>query len=145
MEIVWLDQELVLAIHARQLAEHGGVEGVRDAGLLASALARPQQTLAYADPPPGLADLAATLTYGLARNHPFSDGNKRTAYIACRVFLLLNGVELAASMDDRYVTMIELAEGELAVEDFAAWLRQHLRPEQVNETAATYREGTATG
>ena len=80
--IAWLEKALVLAIHDRQLAEHGGTGGVRDEGLLESALARPQQLHAYGDPAPDLADLAAALAYGLARNHPFLDGNKRTAAVA---------------------------------------------------------------
>ncbi|MBX9811051.1 MAG: type II toxin-antitoxin system death-on-curing family toxin, partial [Burkholderiales bacterium] len=104
--IVWLEKALVLAIHDRQLAEHGGSAGVRDEGLLESALARPQQSHAYGDPAPDLADLAAALAYGLARNHPFVDGNKRTAHVAYRTFLALNGAELVATDEDKYVAMI---------------------------------------
>ncbi len=89
--IVWLEKTLVLDIHERQIAEHGGTGGVRDEGLLESALARPQQHYANGDPTPDLADLAAALAYGLARNHPFVDGNKRTAHVAYRTFLALNG------------------------------------------------------
>jgi death-on-curing family protein len=94
--ITWIDRRLALAIHDRQLAEHGGGSGVRDAALLDSALARPQQRYAYGDPPPDLADLAASLAYGLARNHPFVDGNKRTAAVACEVFIMLNDATLEA-------------------------------------------------
>ena len=79
--IIWINRELALAIHERQLAEHGGIEGVRDESLLESALARPQQAHAYGDPPPDIADLAASLAYGSARNHPLGDGNKRTAHV----------------------------------------------------------------
>jgi death-on-curing protein len=125
--IVWLEKALVLAIHDRQLAEHGGSAGVRDAGLLESALARPQQLHAYGDPVPDLADLAAALAYGLARNHAFVDGNKRTAHVAYRTFLALNGAELVATDEEKYVAMLALAEGGLAEMDFAVWLRERLR------------------
>jgi death-on-curing protein len=125
--IAWLEKALVLAIHNRQIAEHGGSAGVRDEGLLESALARPQQSHAYGDPAPDLADLAAALAYGLARNHPFLDGNKRTAHVAYRTFLALNGAELVATDEEKYVAMLALAEGKLAERDFAAWLRERLR------------------
>ena len=88
--VVWIDRTLALAIHERQLSEHGGGSGVRDEGLLESALTRPQQLFAYGDPPPDLAALAASLAFGIARNHPFVDGNKRTALAACLVFLQIN-------------------------------------------------------
>ena len=109
--IIWIGRTLVLAIHDRQLAEHGGISGVRDEGLLDSTLARPQQLQAYGDPPPDLADLAASLAFGLARNHPFGDGNKRTAHVAYRTFLLLNGAEMHASDEDKYVAMVALLYG----------------------------------
>jgi death on curing protein len=125
--IVWLEKGLVRAVHDRQVAEHGGSAGVRDEGLLESALARPQQLHAYGDPAPDLADLAAALAFGLARNHPFVDGNKRTAHVAYRTFLELNGAELAATDEDKYVAMVALAEGKLAEREFAAWLRERLR------------------
>ena len=124
--IVWLEKALVLAIHDRQVAEHGGSAGVRDEGLLESALARAQQLHAYGDPAPDLADLAAALAFGLARNHPFVDGNKRTAHVAYRTFLALNGAELVATDEDKYVRMLALAEGKLAERGFAAWLRERL-------------------
>lgn len=100
---------------------------MRDEGLLESALARSRQLQAYGDPAPDLADLAAALAYGLARNHPFVDGNKRTAHVAYRTFLVLNGMELAASDEEKFITMLALAEGKLAERDFAAWLRARLR------------------
>ena len=125
--IVWLEKALVLAIHGRQVAEHGGTAGVRDEGLLESALARAQQLHAYGDPAPDLADLAGALAYGLARNHPFLDGNKRTAHVAYRTFLALNGAELVATDEEKYVAMLALAEGKLAERDFAAGLRERLR------------------
>ena len=125
--IVWLEKALALAIHDRQLAEHGGSPGVRDEGLLESALARPQQLHAYGDPVPDLAGLAAALAHGLARNHPFVDGNKRTAHVAYRTFLALNGAELVATDEEKYLTMLALAEGKLGEQDFAAWLRERVR------------------
>ncbi len=140
--IVWIDRRLALAIHDRQLAEHGGSSGVRDDNLLESALARPQQLYSYGDPPPDLADLAASLAYGLARNHPFVDGNKRTAYVVCRTFLALNDAELIASLEEKYLTILALAEGKLKVEEFAAWLRSRIqtqRPDSVQEPRASYK------
>lgn len=141
--IVWITRALALAIHERQLAEHGGGIGVRDEALLESALAGPQQLHAYGNPSPDLADLAASLAYGLARNHPFVDGNKRTAHVCYYVFLALNDARLDASMDEMYVQMLSLAEGSLAEADFAAWLRRHVVPQggrSVQEPQAAYTE-----
>ena len=140
--VVWLEKALVLAIHDRQLAEHGGSAGVRDEGLFESALARPQQLYAYGDPAPDLADLAAALAYGLARNHPFVDGNKRTAHVAYRTFLALNGAELVATDEEKYLTMLALAEGKLSESEFAAWLRVRIRTgagSQAHEPRKAYR------
>ena len=140
--VVWLEKALVLAIHERQIAEHGGTGGVRDEGLLESALARPQQVHAYGDPAPDLSDLAAALAYGLARNHPFLDGNKRTAHVGYRTFLALNGAELVATDEEKYLTMLALAEGNLSERDFAAWLRQRVRTRGrgvAHEPRSTYR------
>src|SRR5690606_35296517 len=100
--IVWISKALALAVHDRQLAEHGGKNGIRDDKLLESALARPRQLHAYADPPPDLADLAASLTFGLARNHPFVDGNKRAAAVLCEAFIVLNGARLEADNLELY-------------------------------------------
>lgn len=139
--IFWIERPLAIAIHERQLAEHGGGTGVRDEGLLESALARPQQLHAYGDPLPGLADLAASLGFGLARNHPFVDGNKRTAHVCYRVFLALNGADLIANDESKYVTMLSLAEGSLSEVEFATWLRQHIKlagAKRVNEPRAGY-------
>ena len=139
--IVWITQPLALAIHERQMAEHGGGTGIRDEALLESALARPQQLHVYGDPPPDLADLAASLAYGLARNHPFVDGNKRTAHVCYRAFLAINDVELDASSEDKYLQMLSLAEGSLGEADFAAWLRPRLRskaPNKVHEPKRRY-------
>jgi len=125
--IAWLEKALVLAIHDRQISEHGGSAGVRDEGLLESALARPQQLHAYGGPVPDLADLAASLASGLARNHPFVDGNKRTAAVACETFLELNGARLDAEDLELYPLYLALAEGKLSEREFAAWLRGRVR------------------
>jgi death-on-curing protein len=124
--IVCLEKALVIAIHDRQIAEHGGSAGMRDEALLESALARPQQLLAYGDPAPDLADLAAALAHGLARNHPFVDGNKRTAAVCCETFIELNGATLEAEDLELFSQYLPLAEGKLAERDFAAWLRPRL-------------------
>lgn len=124
--IIWIEKPFAIAIHDRQLAEHGGIPGVRDESLLDSALARPQQLHAYGDPSPDLADLAASLGFGVARNHPFLDGNKRTAAVACETFIVLNGASLVADDLALYPVYLALAEGSLPEADFAAWLRNHI-------------------
>ena len=124
--IVWLLEETIIAIHHRQIAEHGGGEGLRDEGLLSSALARPQNLLAYGEPAPDLAALAAAYAYGIARDHPFVDGNKRTALIAARTFLLLNGVNLEAGQDEKFLTFQSLAAGSLTEDELADWIRKRL-------------------
>ena len=124
---VRVDKSLALAIHDRQLAEHGGTSGVRDEGLLESALARPQQPHAYGDPPSDLADPAAALAYGLARNHPFVDGNKRTAAVCCETFVEMNGALLHADDLELYPQYLALAEGNLSESEFALWLRARIR------------------
>ncbi|HJY31078.1 MAG TPA: type II toxin-antitoxin system death-on-curing family toxin [Pyrinomonadaceae bacterium] len=126
-KIVWLLEETLIAIHHRQIAEHGGGEGLRDEGLLSSALARPQNLLAYGDAPPDLASLAAAYAYGIARNHPFVDGNKRTALVAARTFLILNGVDLDATQDDKVLTFLSLAEGAISEQELADWIRQRIQ------------------
>ena len=131
--IIWIEKPFAIAIHDRQLAEHGGIPGVRDESLLDSALARPQQLHAYGDPPPDLADLAASLGFGVARNHPFLDGNKRTAAVACETFIVLNGAVLAADNVALYPVYLALAEGSLPEVDFAAWLRSHIVQATGNE------------
>ena len=130
--IVWLNIELVLTIHDRQLAEHGGSSGVRDNNKFESALARSQQHHAYGDPPPDLADLAATLAYGIARNHPFVDGNKRTSAVACETFINLNDAVLNAEDIDLFPRFLALAAGKLSLEDFTNWLRTHIQLSQKN-------------
>jgi death on curing protein len=121
----WLDGALIHAVHDEQLAEHGGGAGVRDANLLESALARPEQLAHYGTP--DAADLAASYGFGISRNHPFVDGNKRTAFVAVELFLALNGFELEASDADCVVNMLDLAAGKLPEADFAQWIRQNIR------------------
>jgi death-on-curing protein len=124
-ELIWLEERVVRAVHEEQLAEHGGASGTRDENLLASALARPRNLVNYGNP--HLADLAASYGFGLARNHPFIDGNKRTAFVAVELFLALNQNSLEASDADCVMTMLELAAGNLDEPTFAAWIRQHLQ------------------
>jgi len=122
---VWIDPTLISAIHSEQLAEHGGGAGVRDANMLASALARPEQ-LAN-DGSPDAADLAAAYGYGISRNHPFIDGNKRTAFVAVELFVALNGFDLVADDADCVLNMLDVAAGAIDEHTFAEWIRQHLR------------------
>lgn len=139
--IIWIERPLAIAIHERQLAEHGGGNGVRDENLLDSALARPQQSHASGDPPPDLADLAASLAFGLARNHPFVDGNKRTAAVACETFIMLNNGTLDADDLALYPQYLAVAEGSLSEAQFAAWLRRYIKldvGERVNEAPARF-------
>ena len=127
MAFVWLLGEAVHLIHQKQIAEHGGESGLRDEGLLSSALARPQNLLAYSESKPDIAALDAAYAFGIARNHPFIDGNKRTAYVAMRVFLILNGSDIeVAEQEDKYQTYIKLAEGSLTEEELTIWIREHL-------------------
>lgn len=123
---VWIDRAVILAIHDAQLAEHGGLSGTRDLGLLDSALSRPPHLDAYGEP--DAAALAAAYAYGIARNHPFLDGNKRTAFVAAELFLRLNGQRLGADDADCVLTMLALAAGDLDEDAFAAWLRRHTAP-----------------
>lgn len=120
---VWLSEALIVAVHEEQLAEHGGPTGIRDPGLLASAVARPQQKATYGDP--DVAELAASYAFGLARNHPFVDGNKRTAFVALEVFLFLNGFDLTASDESCVLTILNLAAGETDEIALADWIRTH--------------------
>jgi len=124
---VWIAENVVLAIHETQLAEHGGLVGVRDENLLASALARPHNLDAYGDKP-DVAAIAAAYAFGIARNHPFFDGNKRIAFVVMELFLNLNGRLLEASDAECITTMQALAAGGLSEEDLAAWLRHHSEP-----------------
>lgn len=127
-EHIWISEPFALAIHKRQLAEHGGLAGVRDAGLLPSALARPQHLLAYSKAAPHITALAAAYGFGIAKNHPFLDGNKRTAYVVCRTFLLLNGADIKATQEEKFVTFLQLAKGNISELELADWLKEHLKP-----------------
>jgi death on curing protein len=122
----WLKENVVAAIHQRQLAEHGGLDGVRDPGLLSSALARPQNAFAYSQPKPDLATLAAAYAFGVIKNHPFVDGNKRTAYVLCRTFLKLNGTDIDATDLEKYQAVVAVADGSFSEAQFAEWLRSKL-------------------
>ena len=124
-EPVWVELATVLAIHDEQLAEHSGEPGVRDFTLLESALARPRNRYLYAGA--SLNGLAASLAFGLARNHPFIDGNKRTSLVAAELFLDLNAVEFAASDEDCVATFLALAAGDLPEEQLADWFGTHMR------------------
>ena len=126
MRFGWIDDAVIDAIHDAQLAEHGGLSGVRDAGMLSSALARPRNRAAYGNP--DASDCAAAYGYGLARNHAFIDGDKRTAFVAVEVFLNLNGFALDADDGECVLTMLRVADGSLDEADFAAWIRAHFQP-----------------
>ncbi len=125
----WLDTALIHAVHEEQLAEHGGGSGVRDANLLASALARPEQLAHYGTP--DAADIAASYGFGISRNHPFIDGNKRTAFVAVELFLALNGFDLMATDADCVVNMLNLAAGNLPESAFAEWVRQNIQSQSL--------------
>jgi len=122
----WIATEVLYAVHDEQLAEHGGLAGLRDANALESAVARAEQLAHYGAP--DAADLAAAYGFGIARNHPFSDGNKRTAFVAVELFLALNGLELVASDADCVITMLGLAAGDVGEGTFAEWIRTHSQP-----------------
>ena len=119
----WLELDRVLAIHQRQIAEHGGDDGVRDIRLLESALARPKNIKAY-EPQDDIARLTASYAFDIVKNHPFIDGNKRTGYVVMETFLLRNGYALSASPADKYTTFLALAEGSLSEDELAVWLRE---------------------
>lgn len=119
----WLKEEVLIAVHEEQLAEHGGAEGVRDYGLLSSALARPKNLAEYETP--FVFEIAAAYAAGIVRNHPFVDGNKRTGFIAAYIFLALNGWELDAPEADAAVAVLELAAGKINEAQFAVWLEEN--------------------
>ena len=120
----WIDKRLLLLLHDESLSMHGGASGMRDEGLLDSALARPLNIVAYGEP--DVADLAAAYGFGLAKNHPYIDGNKRTAFLAVGLFLRLNGQRLVASQTDATLTMLQVAGSELSEPAFADWLRKNM-------------------
>ncbi|MBV6621902.1 MAG: type II toxin-antitoxin system death-on-curing family toxin [Rivularia sp. (in: Bacteria)] len=122
MEPVWVKESVVIAIHRRQLAEHGGIEGIRDEGLLESALFRPQNKFYYENP--SIFELAAAYGYGIVKNHPFVDANKRTSYIVTRIFLILNGYDIKASETEKYDIWIRLASGQINEDELAGWINE---------------------
>ncbi|WP_309623745.1 type II toxin-antitoxin system death-on-curing family toxin [Novosphingobium sp.] len=123
---LWVALDVAGSAHAEQLAEHGGGEGVRDAGALESAMARPVNLSHYGDP--GVAELAAAYAFGIARNHPFVDGNKRTAAVVSETFLVLNGYVLTASDAEMVVAFVELAAGNMTEVEMSAWFREFISP-----------------
>ena len=125
-EPIWLDGDIALAVHDRQLAEHGGGSGVRDSGMLESALARPVNQWSYGKS--DWASLAAAYAFGLARNHPFVDGNKRSSWVLARLFLALNGIMLRYAPEDAIRAMLALAAGELSENELTDWFRQRTEP-----------------
>ena len=126
-EPAWLLREFIIAVHERLIAEYGGSPGLRDEGLLESALARPMHLFNYGSP--SLVDMAASYAVGIARNHAFIDGNKRTAFVAAAVFLARNGLRLTASEAEATVAMLCVAEGSLSEKQLARWLDRHTMAE----------------
>jgi death on curing protein len=126
-EPVWINRQALLFLHDASLATHGGSPGIRDEALLESALARPQNRWLY-EPQSNIASLAASYGFGLAKNHPFIDGNKRAAFHAVGLFLTLNGFQLEADQVDAVRVMLDLAAGEISEEEFAAWIRKCVVP-----------------
>ncbi len=126
-EPIWVHHAIVTAIHKRQIEAHGGVGGIRDAGLLASAVTKPINLFHYSDPKPSLAELAAAYACGIVFNHPFVDGNKRAAYVTCRLFLVLNNKDIHASQASKYNTFVKLASGKISQAELALWIKIHLQ------------------
>lgn len=124
-EPIWVLEEAVMQIHRLQIQAHGGGAGIRDANLLASALHRPKHLFSYHGDEVNLCQLAAAYAFGIARNHPFIDGNKRTAFVVCLLFLQLNGRQIVAGQDEKYETFLSLADGRLTENQLAAWLMAH--------------------
>ncbi|WP_339693248.1 type II toxin-antitoxin system death-on-curing family toxin [uncultured Parasphingorhabdus sp.] len=124
IEPIWLGADIALAIHDRQLAEHGGPSGVRDQGLLEFVLAKPVNKWGYGEN--DLFALAAAYAFGVARNHPFTDGNKRTAWVLARTFMVLNDLQLVFDREEAIATVQTLAAGELPEEELASWFREHI-------------------
>ena len=125
-EPIWINLRVIKAFHDRQINEHGGLPGLRDKGLLLSPSSRTENAFHYSAPKPDVAELAAAYGFGLAKNHPFNDANKRTALIAVRLFLKLNGYDLAASPDEKYKTIIRVAASDVSEEELAQWIRENL-------------------
>jgi death-on-curing protein len=124
--IVWVSDEIVLAVHDEQLAEHGGLSGIRDLGAVQSALARPRNIASY-ETCDDIAQLAAAYAYGIARNHGFADGNKRTALVTADLFLMLNGYELTSFPAENVLTILAVADGSMPEDKLVAWVRSNIR------------------
>jgi death-on-curing protein len=124
----WIEVDVVEIVHNRQLAEHGGAVGIRDSGLLDSAVNRARQLWCYGTPPPDLCAMASAYAVGLAKNHPFLDGNKRTAAVICELFLEVNGLRFTIGEVEKYPHYLALASGIHTEESFAQWLRDHTAP-----------------
>jgi len=125
-DIVWILDEIVLAVHDEQLAEHGGLTGIRDPGAVKSALARPRNLASY-EKCHDIAQLTAAYAYGFARNHGFADGNKRTALVTADLFLMLNGYELTSTPAENVLTILAVADGSLPEEELVAWVRNNIQ------------------
>jgi len=127
-DFAWIDKHETVTIHAQQLAAHGGSDGIRDEGMLESALGRTINLLAYSEETPSLARLAAACGFGIAKNHPFVDGNDRTALVVTFTFLLVNGLRITAPIEERYFVFYDLAAGKLSEESLAQWLEANSEP-----------------
>lgn len=125
-EPTWINLRVIKAFHDRQINEHGGLPGLRDEGLLLSALSRPENSYKNSDPKPDVAELAAAYGFGLAKNHLFNDANKRTALIAMHLFLKLNGCDLADSPEGKYRTIMRIAASHISEDELAQWIRKNL-------------------
>jgi death on curing protein len=125
-EPTWLEQDIILALHTLQIKEHGGSHGLRDENLLLSAIARPRNLYHYSQVKPDMAALSGSYAVAISQNHPFIDGNKRTALGAALVFLDYHSYVFSASMQDRYIKTMQLAAGELSEEEFASWIRENI-------------------
>lgn len=126
MDPIWINLRVIKSFHDRQINEHGGLPGLRDEGLLLSAMSRPENVYYYTEPKPDIAELAAAYGFGLSKNYPFNDANKRTALIAIRLFLKLNGYDLSASQHEKYMTIIHVAASELSESELADWIRSKI-------------------
>ena len=126
-EPTWINLRVIKAFHDLQINEHGGLSGLRDEGLLLSASSRPENSYQNSDPKPDAAELAAAYGFGLAKNHPFNDANKRTALIAMRLFLRLNGCDLAAQPEDKYKIIIRVAASAISEDELAQWVSKNLQ------------------
>jgi death-on-curing protein len=122
MDPHWITDEVVRSMHTKLLRRYGGADGLRDESLLASAMARPQQLLNYGDPPPNIFELAASYSYGIVKNHPFIDGNKRTGFMIGYAFLFANGYHLQAPEIEAYKMTVDLASSNITEADYANWL-----------------------